>query len=251
MKRLFLTLILTLPFLSPTFGRGTELKVMSYNIYHAGMASLEQLGDFINEHRPDVVFLQEVDVNTKRQNRHTMAELGNQTKMFTAFGKSIPLSGGYYGLGILSRYPIVGMERILLPMLEAGREQRSLLKAIIELENGRQVCVACTHLDLKTEERVAQVEHLNKVLKATGLPVLVGGDFNAQPQDKEIKQGMADWMRAMAEDAYTFPQDKPDQKIDYIFAHPRQAWQIRAASVPPVELSDHRPVVVEYELLTE
>lgn len=251
MKRFLLTLILTVPFLSVSFGQGTELKVMTYNIMHAGMDSLQHFGEYINGQRPDIVFLQEVDINTKRQNRHSMAELGYQTKMFTAFGKSIPLTGGYYGLGILSRYPIVSMERILLPMLETGREQRSLLKAVIELDNGRRVCVACTHLDLKADVRVAQVEHINKVLKETGLPVIVAGDFNAEPKDKEIKDGMADWMRAMSDDAYTFPQDEPKVKIDYVFAHPRQAWQIRAATVPDVQMSDHRPVVVEYELLTE
>ncbi len=224
---------------------------------HGGMASLPQLGEFISSYQPDVVFLQEVDINTQRldapdqNDKHFIAELGYYTKMFTAFGKSISFSGGYYGLGLLSRYPIISMKRVLLPMLEPEREQRSLLIAEIELDNGQSVCVACTHLDLKPAERIAQVEYLNKVLKETGLPVLVAGDFNATPADKEIKYGMGEWIRAMEDNAYTYPHDKPQEKIDYIFAYPHYAWQVHSAIVPNVQMSDHRAIVAEFELLTQ
>lgn len=256
MRTIFIMLLMLAPFLASPAQEKTELKVLNYNLMHGGMASLEQLGDFIRQHHPDVVMLQEIDINTHRKDeehlhdKHMMAELGYYTKMFTAFGKSIPFTGGYYGLGILSRYPIVSMERILLPMLSPNHEQRSLLKAVIELDNGQQVCLGSTHLDLRADARIIQVEHINKVLAQTEMPCILAGDFNAAPDSKEIKYGMSQWMRSMADDAYTFPYDEPKTKIDYVFAYPREAWHVRSATVPPVQLSDHRPIVVVYELLT-
>ncbi len=256
MKRISISLLALFAVLFSFAQDKQELKVMTYNILHGGMASIEDLSKFITQHHPDVVMLQEIDINTHRKDeehlhdRNLIAELGYHTKMFSAFGKSISFSGGYYGLGLLSKYPIVKMERVLLPMLSPNHEQRSLLMAIVELDNGDRICVGSTHLDLHADARMAQVQHINKVMRDTGHPCVVAGDFNATPDANEIKYGMSEWMQSMANDAFTFPQDNPDIKIDYVFAYPREAWQIRSATVPPVQMSDHRPIVVEYELLT-
>lgn len=253
MKRRTLSLfLLALPLI--TLCAQQRLRVMTYNLRHGELASLEQLAEFITSQRPDVVLLQEVDINTRRQDaphqhgRNFITELGYHTQMFAAFGKSIPLQGGYYGLGILSRYPIVSMERYLLPKPQPRLEQRSLLQAVVELDNGQHISVASTHLGLTSAERQLQVESLCHTLLRTDLPVLVAGDFNAVPTDKEIAEGMSGWLRAMPNTAFTFPQDQPKAKIDYIFAHPANRWEVVEGTVPPVLISDHRPVVVEYIL---
>ena len=109
---------------------------MTYNLRFGELASLEELGECIKNENPDVVMLQEVDVNThrkrapKQNGKHFISELGFYTKMFSVYGKSIPYEGGYYGLGLLSKYPFVSTERILLPMVEAGRESLPSLPPI-------------------------------------------------------------------------------------------------------------------------
>ena len=256
MKKIFFALLCIAFSFSAVAQEKMSFKVMTYNIIHGAMAPWDELGKYISQYHPDVVMLQEIDINTHRKNeehlhdRNLIAELGYHTKMFSAFGKPINFSGGYYGLGLLSKYPLVKMERVLLPMLSPNHEQRSLLMAVVELDNGDQICVGCTHLDLHADARMAQVQHINKVMLAHNLPAIVAGDFNATPDEKEIKYGMSEWMPAMANDAFTFSSDKPEIKIDYVFAHPRQAWQVKSAIVPPVQMSDHLPIVVEYELLT-
>ena len=158
---------------------------MTYNLRFGELASLEELGECIKNENPDVVMLQEVDVNThrkrapKQNGKHFISELGFYTKMFSVYGKSIPYEGGYYGLGLLSKYPFVSTERILLPMVEAGREQRSLLTGKIELDNGQIITIASTHLDLKAPIRLVQVKYINEVLGKVNNPILLGGDFNA------------------------------------------------------------------------
>ena len=227
---------------------------MTYNLRFGELASLEELGECIKNENPDVVMLQEVDVNThrkrapKQNGKHFISELGFYTKMFSVYGKSIPYEGGYYGLGLLSKYPFVSTERILLPMVEAGREQRSLLTGKIELDNGRIITIASTHLDLKAPIRLVQVKYINEVLGKVNNPILLGGDFNARPADAEIAEGMARWRRSMPDDVFTIPAEKPNSKIDYIFSYPQETWRVIDAKVPEVTLSDHRPVVAILEL---
>lgn len=231
-----------------------QLKVMTYNLRFGELASLQELGEFIKQENPDIVMLQEVDVNTRRERapkqngKHFIAELGFYTGMFSAYAKSIPYKGGYYGLGLLSKYPFVSTERVLLPMVEKGREQRSLLVGRVELDNGEVVTVASTHLDLKASIRPVQVKYINKVLKKEKNPVLLAGDFNARPDAPEIAEGMKGWKHSMPDDAYTIPAKEPKSKIDYIFSYPEAAWQVVDAEVPVSYLSDHRPVVTVLEL---
>jgi len=229
------------------------LKVLCYNLRFGELASLKDLGAFIKSENPDIVMLQEVDIFTQRekavhQNRKNfIAELGYYTEMMSVFGKSINYKGGYYGLGILSRYPIQSMQKIFLPLVEERREQRSLLIARVELDNGLEVTVASTHLDLKPEIRLIQVEYINKILLQETNPVVLAGDFNAKPHSPEISIGMKLWKQACSDDL-TSPPKNPDAKIDYIFCYPENSWNVIESKTPEVFLSDHLPVISVLEL---
>lgn len=115
-----------------------QLKVLSYNLRFGELASLEELADFIKEQDPDVVALQEVDSRTFREraplqnDKDFATELGYLTGMFAAYGKTIPYKKGYYGIAILSKYPMAKIERKYLPKTENGKEQRAVLVADIE-----------------------------------------------------------------------------------------------------------------------
>lgn len=233
----------------------TQLKIMSYNLRFGELASLEQLGNFIKSENPDIVLLQEVDIYTNRERalhqngKNFIAELGYYTNMMSLFGKSITYEGGYYGLGILSKYPFIQTERFLLPLVEEKREQRSLLTALLELDNGQQITVACTHLDLKPEIRIEQVAAINNLLKNKTTPILLAGDFNAKPDSPEIAEGMKGWQHSCKNDVFTIPAKAPKSKIDYIFSYPEKQWKLINSYVPEVTLSDHRPVVATLELI--
>ncbi len=231
----------------------SSLRIMSYNLRFGELASLKELGEFIKSCNPDVVLLQEVDIYTHREiapaqnGKNFIAELGYYTGMMSIFGKSIDYKGGYYGLGILSKYPIVSMERFFLPMLEKNSEQRSLLLSRIDLGKDKQITVACTHLDLKSDTRIVQVDSINKILLKEKNPVIVAGDFNAKPASVEISQGMADWLRVCNDD-FTVSAKAPRSKIDYIFCYPKESWVPLRAETPRVELSDHLPIIADIRL---
>lgn len=228
-----------------------SLKVLCYNLRFGELASLEELADFIKSQDPDVVALQEVDVKTYRsraphQNgKDFITELGFRTGMLTAYAKTIPYAGGYYGIGILSKYPLAEIKRIMLPMPEGSKEQRAMLLANVELPDGKLFTFVCTHLDYPSSEvRQVQVEALTNELKENPFPMILAGDFNAQPDSPEISKGMAGWKQVSSPD-FTIPSSNPKSKIDYIFCYPDSAWTVLSATTPRVTLSDHLPVSAE------
>ncbi len=231
-----------------------RLKILCYNLRFGELASLEELAAFIKEQNPDVVALQEVDCRTyrdrapKQHGKDFVTELGFRTGMLTAYGKTIPYAGGYYGIGILSKFPLASVERIYLPKTENGKEQRAVLVADVEFEEGRYFTFACTHLDYtNTQERQVQVKKLNEVLLPEIYPVIVCGDFNAKPDSEEIDKGMAAWKRLCSPD-FTIPANAPKSKIDYIFCYPPNRWKGVDAVTFRVPYSDHLPISATVEL---
>ena len=231
-----------------------ELKVISYNLRFGELASLEELAAFIKKQDPDVVALQEVDCRTfrdrapKQHGKDFVTELGFRTGMLTAYGKTIPYAGGYYGIGILSKYPLASVKRVYLPKTEHGAEQRAILVSHVEYQEGQYFTFACTHLDYTdTRERQVQVAKLNEVLQQEPWPVIVCGDFNAHPDAKEITEGMSVWKRLCNMDP-TVPAQNARNKIDYIFAYPKDKWNSMESTTWKVQLSDHLPVGAVVEL---
>jgi endonuclease/exonuclease/phosphatase family metal-dependent hydrolase len=83
--------------------------------------------------------------------------------------------GGTHGLAILSAFPIVNVERMLLPDAGKGRT-RIAIQADIDVA-GRLLHVINLHLDTKlnTKERIA---HLRPAVIDAPTETLVAGDFN-------------------------------------------------------------------------
>ena len=85
-----------------------EIRMLTYNIRHgAGMddvVDLNRQAAVIQGTQPDVVGLQEVDSCVKRSGYIPEAKiLGDALGMYSTFGAAIPLTGGKYGVAILSK----------------------------------------------------------------------------------------------------------------------------------------------------
>lgn len=231
-----------------------KLKILCYNLRFGELASLEQLANFIKSQNPDIVALQEVDVKTNRTNalhqngKDFITELGFRTGLLTAYATTIPHAGGYYGIGILSKYPFTETRRIMLPFPEGAKEQRAMLYSVVELNNGQLLTFVSTHLDHSISSvRQKQVKALNKAMKRNPYPMIVCGDFNATPDSPEISQEMSIWKQVTNAD-FTIPAKAPKSKIDYIFCFPGNRWKVISTETPKVPLSDHLPVKAELEL---
>lgn len=228
--------------------RMKNLRVMTYNLRFSQLASAERLAKRISEENPDFVALQEVDVNTSRftvpdsvRLQNTIAIMAEKCGMFGFFGRTIDFAGGYYGIGILSKYPCVSMLTHNLPN-PAGTEPRVLLEGTFLLPGGTMK-FSCTHLDHKSDSaRAVQARFVLEKVATGTMPSLVAGDFNAKPGTEAIEI-MSKSMLNLTDGNPTFPAHAPAAKIDYIFGYPASRLKLLSTEVLDTRLSDHRPVV--------
>ena len=131
--------------------------------------------------------------------------------------------------------------------------QRGAALAVLELA-GARFALAGTHLDLVERPRLRHVGELHAALDAvapTGMPTVVAGDMNDVPESATWRLLAQQRVDAVpAGDGFTYSARNPERRIDGVFADP--ALRIRSAEVigtPDVMIaSDHRPVLVEFEL---
>jgi endonuclease/exonuclease/phosphatase family metal-dependent hydrolase len=232
------------------------VRVVSYNIRHGrgmdGEVDLLRTAGVLERLDPDVVALQEVDDRAERSGSVAQAqELGRLLGMHWAYGKFMDFQGGGYGMGTLSRHPILRQEEVRLP---DGNEPRVALVTEIEVPGGQPVLVVNIHFDWVGDDgfRFAQASHLADFLDGVEIPWILVGDLNDQPGSRtwELFHARTVEARKPEEDRLTFSSTDPRREIDFIFAAPAERWEVRRVEViHEPTASDHRPVLAELRLL--
>jgi endonuclease/exonuclease/phosphatase family metal-dependent hydrolase len=165
----------------PKLPSGMELKIGSYNIKNGSEVAhdLSVIGNDIKEQGLDIVGIQEVDQFVNRSgNQDTMKILSESSGLeYYTFFRAIHHDGGEYGLGILSRYPIVSKARKLLD--SKGNEQRIFCKAVIDID-GEKINFFVTHLSYEDMTlNAAQTATIIVELRETDGNFILTGDFNS------------------------------------------------------------------------
>jgi len=239
------------------------IKILTYNIFHGekyytpGENNLQEIAQVINDLQPDVVALQEVDRLTTRsarlnggERKDLMQELARMTGMHGYFGHAMVQHDGGYGEGILSRTPKQPTVHIL-PTPQGG-EPRALISIEHTFPDGRSVVFSGTHLCHEFEgNRIAQVEAIVDILKASGKPALVAGDFNFTPDQAPyavIRASMRDSGEVFGETSNTWTYHERNHRLDYVFMDNASPWQVKEVRLIDTNASDHLPVFVVLEL---
>lgn len=225
------------------------MKIMSFNTQHC-LNFVEQKIDFqimadaIKSINPDVVGLNEMrdegpDIEYDKQTS-ILSELTGMRHHY--FAKAIEFAGGNpYGNALLSKLPILSSETIPVPDPDPKTgtgyyETRCLLK--VKLEGG--ITVLVIHFGLNPDEQKNAVDTVLENIAEE--KCILMGDFNVTPEDdvlKPIRSRMKDVAECFDKQLLSFPSDKPDRKIDYIFVSP--AVKVISADIPGIVASDHRP----------
>jgi endonuclease/exonuclease/phosphatase family metal-dependent hydrolase len=233
---------------------------MSYNVHHCNppakpeVIDLDAIAKVITDANPDLVGLQEIDVNTARSGKNiNQAEtLAKKTGMYYYFAKAIDHDGGDYGIAILSKYPIKNPKTYPLSNVKGIKgEPRVLAVAEIELSKKRHLIFANTHLDAGKDHviRLAQIKDINAIAAQEKLPFLLTGDFNALPSSAVISIMDQTFTRTCANCPPTIPADKPRNSIDFIAFKKNPNIKVISHSVVNAAVeSDHLPVVTELHL---
>ncbi|ANH80271.1 endonuclease/exonuclease/phosphatase [Niabella ginsenosidivorans] len=230
-----------------------SVKFMTYNVHHCnppskpGAIDVDAIAGVIKKENPDVVALQEIDVNTRRSGSINEAALLSEKTgyRFFHFSKSIDHDGGDYGIMLLSKYPLSDMETHKLPTDPAtGGEPRVLSVATAQLPDGKKIRVASVHLDFhgKTNGPL-QMTEVNRVLATETLPVIIGGDFNAAENSETIQLLDKAFTRTCKHCAFTIEEGNEKLAIDFIAYKPDQVFSVLSHRVTEEDYaSDHRPV---------
>jgi len=214
---------------------------------------LQRIADVINQERPDLVALQEVDRGVKRtEGKDEIAELAAMTRMQPAFAHNIDYQGGQYGVAILSRFPITHIDHRKYENRRVA-ERRGMLHVEVDV-SGKVLHFVSTHLDYQfADGRLFEAEQLLRFLDEVKAPLIIAGDFNDEPTGSTYKLMLGQlsdaWINTRAKgDGLSYPADKPVKRIDYLFARPAERIKTKRAWVVNTLASDHLPVVADLEI---
>lgn len=244
------------------------MKIMQFNIQHGAefyhpqkKINLGLVASVILQHKPDIVSLNEVRGVTNSgpadpDYTNQTEELALLTGMTGYFAPAINICGkGLYGNAMLTRLPVVRAVDIPIPSPRDRYyaihryEDRCLLKAELDA-GGKIVTLLSCHMGLNDDERVNAVITICSELEKIRTPVILMGDFNMTPDNTvldPIKVRLHDTSLGFAcENLYSFPTDRPDRKIDYIFVS--EDFEVMNAEIHGTSASDHLPLTADIKL---
>ena len=213
--------------------------VATFNIHHGrgrdGVVDLARTVAVISEITPDLIALQELDVNLERSGRTDQARvIGELIGMEIHFFPTLTFGGGQYGIGIAARHEI-GCTVEELPRVR-GEEPRVAIVA-----RWNDINVVATHLARSAEARYAQTEFLAALGTRFEGPTIVLGDMNQPARDLHAftatgfsvaspRVPLKWWLR-------------PHLRVDHILV--RDGLETMRARLVPTRASDHSALVAD------
>ena len=231
----------------PAPDREPDVRVVSFNVQFAehvdraieALRTRESLAD------ADVVLLQEM-------NDPGAAAIADALGFHYVYYPATERGNGGFGNAVVSRWPIVEDHKLLLPHPSpANGERRVAVAATLDAPFGR-IAVVSVHSETPWMPMRGRLEQLGAVLEdvearygASGIPVIVGGDFNTPESwgTEAIRglftvHGFTHASRDVPPTADYFVQQVT---LDYVFV---RGLHVEAAGVEDTDASDHRPVFV-------
>lgn len=252
------------------------MRVATFNILHGRTVGdgvdLQRLQDCVRRLDPDVLALQEVDVDQPRSGRadltaaaaEAMAAVEHRfvaaisgtpgATWMAATGQEQPGTAAY-GIALLSRFPASSWQVVRLPRIPmrlpvylpgarkvvvVDEEPRAAVIARLQTPLG-PMTVANTHLSFVPGWNRYQLRRLARALRGSPGPRLLLGDLNATPAAVHRWTGM----RPLAT-ALTFPATDPVRQLDHILTDDRKLVGA-AGTADLMTISDHRPLMVDLQ----
>jgi endonuclease/exonuclease/phosphatase family metal-dependent hydrolase len=218
------------------------LRIGTWNIRAAQSAPVDVLAAEIRAMEVDVLALQEVDVRTRRGGFvDEPAELATALGLNYVFAASIKWDEGHYGLAVLSRWPLVSVERHRLSSTPEA-EPRIVLDVTV-CAAGKALHLLNTHADRRTASRALGFADLRRIaMDDFGRGILVLGDLNEYPDAPGVRSLIdAGFVDVSADSPFTVGTGR----VDYLLADPALARIASTARVWTTDKSDHHAVLAD------
>ncbi len=144
----------------------------------------------INNSCPDILCLQEVWEETDESQAKIIAD---QLGYNYIFEKSFEFDGVAFGNAIITKFPINSHHTLMFETEAEKDEKRFLLHLSLKYKS-ETINVICTHLNYKYEHQQVREDQVNQIieyiskLEQSKFPIILCGDFNADPESDEIRK---------------------------------------------------------------
>lgn len=242
------------------------LTVLSANLWHDWPQHrrqgerLEQFARLVEQEAVDIALLQEV---SRHHNLHTDAWLAERLGMAYAYARANGhrrAIGFEEGVAVFSRFPLRDAALHHLGSGQTPFARRLALAANLQTPFG-DLDVFSVHLGLLPWQNAAQVQQLLSWVGARtsrAMPAIVGGDFNAHENARQVAWAQDDWLDLFRhqhphKDGATHEIRCPlgggawRRRLDYLFlaqnGHPWRVLHVEHLDAPGGRHSDHRAVL--------
>ena len=210
--------------------------------------NLSQIIDFVREVNPDIIGLLEVDSGSYRAEKSNQAEaIASEIKQYHVYQSKYPMDSLAQKVPVVNKQgnAILTSQKIISHRFHYFSEGIKRLVIELELED---FSIFLVHLSLKFRHRQYQLQELHQLVKNVEKPVVVAGDFNVLWGDRELQLFLAatGLRSANGEGQPSHPSRAPRRQLDYIFHSP--GIEITDFFIPQVKLSDHVPLICDFEI---
>jgi endonuclease/exonuclease/phosphatase family metal-dependent hydrolase len=204
----------------------------------------ERIIGVLTEMNADIVALQEVASVQAHEN--FLSDVERATGYHVVAGLLRQRRGSDFGNAVLSRHPIVSVDRLDLAV--ANYEPRGALDVCVDVGLPSPLRVVATHLGLRPGERREQVRRLlAAVERDSPHPMLLMGDLNEWYLWGRPLRWLHAHFREVPHAPATFPARRPVFALDRIWVSPTGSVRRLACHTTGLSrvASDHLPLVAE------
>lgn len=207
--------------------------------------------DYVQKTNPDILLFQEVTF-LPQINAENQVSLLNKSLHYLYENTAItrlqdsPVYENYReGLGVISKYPILKSETIILKQQPHDEHQR-IVQLIDVLCKDKIIKFANVHFSISDNDENLPREHLREllqILESRGETRIMGGDFNMDSIDLHSDLWQDTYICSSVTPYITYP--SMNKRVDYFLLPKEYAFTSIATS--PDGLSDHRALTVSAE----
>jgi endonuclease/exonuclease/phosphatase family metal-dependent hydrolase len=210
--------------------------------------NLLRIANFLRQTEPDVVGLVEVDQGSYRSGGLNQAEmLADELGHYHSHSIKYGIDSFWRRIPVLKKQGNAFLARDRIRDETFHYFKRGMKRLVIEIEL-QHVNVYLVHLSLGAKTRHQQLNALYQIVNTSTRPYIVAGDFNMLWGEREIEIFLAATGLRNANHARlpTYPSNKPSRHLDFVLYS--KGISIRKFQVPDVRFSDHRPILVDFDV---
>ncbi|MCI9311907.1 MAG: family 20 glycosylhydrolase [Erysipelotrichaceae bacterium] len=260
LTKLLMATALVTTLITPTTSHAADVKlrVATFNIAASKKPNIEQMNQLLDSNLIDVVGVQEVDMNTSRNNFDMLDKFAQQgVYTSTAFQKAIDMKDGVgeYGIGLLSKLTLNNPSGNALNS-DGLNEARAYMKAEITVD-GKTVSIYNTHLTHESQAaRTKQMQEVKAIMDNDPNDYkILFGDFNTDQDHDEIYPFLSDYNIANGKDGKWYDTyngvdaTMKTNAVDNIIT--TRNIQVENITMVETGLSDHNLFYLDATLLTQ